>query len=688
MRKKFVVLQEDKCDCAAACLLSIIKYYDGYINIETIRKIIDTSKNGTNAYDLIKGSKEIGFDSYGKKVSFTEIEKEEKFFPVIAHVKRNNMYHFIVIYNINPQKQILEILDPAIGYIKETYKDFEKNYLGTLIYFSKIKDLPKYKEKNELLRILIKSLLKDKKKIILLSLISLVTFIFSLLDSYYYKIIIDNSITTEELCYKISLIFISFIIIKNLFIYLRNKLSIKINYDIETMINKETLKRLFCLPYSYYKNKSTGEIISRLNDLDTLRDLLSNLLLNTFVDILLIIISFILMFILNKKLTSIAILILLVYIIIVKIYKDKFNRNIKLIQESKGKYHQDLIENIEGMESINNLNIKNNKIAKLHETYKFISIQNKNFDFTLNRQHFLKDNVYDIGLIILVTSGFLMVINKNLSLGNLMLIYMIVNYFLTIIRTLLDKDIEISYAFKNLNKVNNFLSEETLKDSKNFILKGNIKIENIYFEYSKDSKKLIIKNLIIKENDKVLITGSSGSGKSTLIKIILKYLNNYKGTIEINGKDLKTLNEETIRESFTYIGQNEKLFTDTFKNNILLDRNIKYSDYEKVIKICELDNLKNTRKFKDDFLIEEGGFNISGGERQRIVLARALLKESNYIFIDEALSEVNLKLEKKIINNILNYYKDKTIIYISHKEKVKELFSKIYNIERRSYERY
>ena len=686
MKRNLVVLQEEKYDCAAASLLSIIKYYGGYINLESIRELIYTKKTGTTAYDLINGSKEIGFDSYGKKVNFLEIENQEKLFPVIAHIKKNNMYHFVVIYQINKIKKYFEIMDPSVGYIKVSFKEFEKNYLGTLIFFSKVKELPKEKKDNKLLKIIILSLFKDKKVIILLSLLSLVTFIFSLLDTVYYKIIIDNIITTKELCYSYSLIFISFTFIKNIFIYLRNKLSIKVNYKIELLINNETLNRIFCLPYSYYKNKSTGEITSRINDLDTLKELLSNLILNTFVDILLILISFIIMFILNKKLTSITIIILLIYIIIIKIYKEKFNKSIRLIQETKGIYNHNLLENIEAIETINNLNIKNIKINKLKEKYKNTSEETKKLNSFINKQHFLKNNVYDMGLIFLLTSGFLLVLKNKITIGDLILIFMIISYFINVIKNLLDKDIDISYTLKNIEKVNALLKDNKIKET-NQKVNGSIIVDDLSFAYNSNSKNVKIKSLTIKEGNKVLITGKSGSGKSTLMKIILKNLTNYKGTIKVGNRDLKNVDEQIIRNSFTYIGQNEKLFTDTFKNNIILNREITEYEYEKVIKICELDNLRNSRKFKDSFLIEEGGFNISGGEKERIILARALLKNSNFILIDEALSEVNLELEKKIIKNILTNFKDKTIIYTSHKDKVKELFKKIYNIERSEYER-
>lgn len=683
MKKNLVVLQEDKYDCAAASLLSIIRYYGGNLNLETIRNIIGTTKGGTNAYDLINGSKEIGFDSFGRKVSFADIEKFENLFPVIAHVRKNNMYHFLVICKVDRNKKRFEIMDPSIGLIKESYKEFEEVYLGTLIFFSKVKELPKEKNENKLLKIIISSLLKDKKILILLSVLSLITFIFSLLDSVYYKIIIDGNFKSSNIIIKYSLIFGSFILIKNIFMYFRNKLSIKVNKKIELLINEETLKRIFSLPYSYYKNKSTGEITSRLNDLDTLKELLSSLMLNTFVDISLIIISFIIMFILNRKLTTITLIIIVLYIIVIKAYKRKFNKSIKLIQESKGYYNHNLIENIEGIETINNLNVKNIRINELESTYKNTCDEIEQMDLSYNSQHFLKNIIYDLGLIILLTYGVLMINDNLFTIGDLMLVYMVISYFLNIIRTLLDKEIDISYTLKNINKVNSLLVESKI-DNDTSKINGDIKISNLRFQYGSNKETLNINDLTIKENDKVLITGKSGSGKSTLLKIILGYLDSYKGDILINNTNIREISEKIKRNSFTYIGQNEKLFTDTLKNNITLNRNITTKEYNKVLRICELDNLIKSRQFKDDFLIEEGGFNISGGERERIILARGLLKDSNYIFIDEALSEVNYNLEKKIIENILSTYKDKTIIYISHKDKIKELFGKIYNVERSS----
>ena len=685
-KKRIVQLQEDKNDCAAACLLSIIKYYGGYLDMESVRNIINTTKEGTNAYDIVKGSSLIGFQSYGKKVDFSSLNGYKDMIPIIAHIKKNGLYHFVVIYSIDDKKEKILVMDPGVGLVTYKYKDFQELYLGVLLFFSKVKELPNIKNDNKLLNIIYKGLLKNKKKLILLSILSLISFILVLVDTLYYKIIIDNNLLSKDYFIKYGIIFISIVVIKNLFILFRNKLSFKVNYNLDLYINKEMVSRLFCLPYSYYKNKSTGEVISRINDLESLKELLSSLVLNTFVDVLLIVISFTLMFIINKKLTIMCVFIILLYVLMVKLYHKKFSQNIRLIQESKGFYNHNLIETLDGMESIRNLNIDNIRKERIEKIYLDYSNLNKKMNTCFVNQNFLKGLVNDIGMILLLTVGGILIMENNLTIGEFLLIYMVINYFLSVIKSLLDKDFEITYILKNMDKVNGMLVTKDNVKCERKIISGDIVVKNLSY---KNGDKVIIsnQNLIIYENDKLLLCGKSGSGKSTLLKILLKYLDNYEGSVFINNTDISLINNDDINENFVYVGQNEKLFNDTFKNNILLGRYVIDEDYDKVIKICELEKFRDSRKFKDEFMIESDGFNISGGERQRIVLARALLKKSNYIILDEALSEVNSSLEKKIIENIFKYYKDNTLIYVTHKEEIKKLFSKIYDLERRAYEK-
>ena len=166
MTKKVVVLQEDKNDCAAACVSSLIKYYNGFLDMETIRNIINTTKHGTNAYDLINGCKEIGFDGFGKKLSFEELVSYYKF-PLIAHIKKDNYYHFVVIYDINKSKEKITVMDPSIGLRKISFKEFVISYQGVIISLVKVKELPKEIETNHLFKVMMSSVFKNKKILII-----------------------------------------------------------------------------------------------------------------------------------------------------------------------------------------------------------------------------------------------------------------------------------------------------------------------------------------------------------------------------------------------------------------------------------------------------------------------------------------------------------------------------------------
>ena len=174
----------------------------------------------------------------------------------------------------------------------------------------------------------------------------------------------------------------------------------------------------------------------------------------------------------------------------------------------------------------------------------------------------------------------------------------------------------------------------------------------------------------------------AGSVSGTIIKILLKYLDDYKGEILIDNKNIKDISSNIISNSITYVSQNNFLLNDTLKNNIIYDRRIKDEDYENTIHLCNLDTLRNNNKLRNNMIIEEDGFNISGGERQKIILARSILKDSEFIILDEALSEVGVEEEKEIIKKLFSYFKEKTIIYISHKKEIISMFKDKYKLER------
>ena len=207
---------------------------------------------------------------------------------------------------------------------------------------------------------------------------------------------------------------------------------------------------------------------------------------------------------------------------------------------------------------------------------------------------------------------------------------------------------------------------------------GDIKINNVSFSYNDFNLILDDFSLVIKQNEKVMIKGQSGKGKSTLCKLLNRSLELNNGSILIGEKNINDYSLKTIRNNIIYVGQKEFLYTDTIKNNIMF-YNDDLEKFDKVCKICLIDEIVEKRKFRYDFGVCNDSSNISGGEKQRIILARGLMNNFEVLILDEALSETDYEMEAKIIKNILKSYPDKTILYISHK-KQDNLFERVIEI--------
>ena len=214
-----------------------------------------------------------------------------------------------------------------------------------------------------------------------------------------------------------------------------------------------------------------------------------------------------------------------------------------------------------------------------------------------------------------------------------------------------------------------------------YIMDGTITIKNLNYQIG--TKKLFNElTLTINYGEKILLSGESGCGKSTLVKMIMRYIDVTYNTIKISDIDINHYHLQNIRSNITYVTSNEYLFNDTLRNNICLYK--EYSE-EEIIKICNICLVSDIYKNKENFLdiiIEENGFDLSSGERQRIILARSLMKKTSIYIFDEALSQIDINKEKKILESIFEYLKEKTIIIISHRFNNKKLFDRILKLEK------
>lgn len=680
VKKYNCVMQDEIKDCGAASLLTIIETYGGNVSMEYLRMLTNTTKSGTNAYYLLEASKSIGFDVRAVEGSIELLNKKD--LPCIAHVIIDKKYkHFVVIHDIS--KKYIIVADPALGIKKVLIDDFKKISTNKYLLLRPNKKIPNYKNNKDFIKKIIKDIFTHKKTIFFVFLNSFIYTLLNILGSYSFQFVIEDAINIGSFnnLYFIMLSMICFIIIKALVDYFRVELINYINYKLDFVLTHDIFKHIILLPYQYYRNKTTADIISRIGDIGSIKEALSSAFISI-IDGILLIFIFIALVNINIYLSLLSLLIVILYFLVIKIFNNKLNSSISINQQEISKVNLSLIESIESVETIKGLNIENEITDKFDDTY--TNCLNKNFKLLsiFNKEGLLKDLINGLGINLIILIGSLLVLKDKMTIGELITYNALVIYFLEPIKNIIDFNVQINKVKVAIRRIIDLYSinKEQLNIDKKYVdkkLDGKIDIINLSYSYNGRDKILDSVNLVIQKYQKIMLCGDSGSGKSTLVKILMKYYDIPNNVITIDEKDINDYNLLQIRRDICYVSQNEKLFTDSVYNNIVLDRNVEYNEFLKVCKITGVDKIVNKNISKYDMLLEENGFNISGGERQRIIMARSILKNANIYIFDESISQLDIESERKMLIKIFKAFSKKTIIFVSHRFDNKDLFDNI-----------
>ncbi len=655
----------------------IINFYGGNLPIDQIRDLTKTDKNGTTAFHIIEACKSIGFNAEGIKTSLEQLNKENLILPCIAHVVIDGKYkHFVVIYKIDFKNKKIIIADPSCSIKKITFSEFQKMWSGVLITLYPLKKLP-LTQNISFIDFLLKIIKLHKAFIFNIIMLSIFITMFSVISSFYMKNILD-AINYNNL----TIIFIFFLFInifKILSDFFRNKLLIYLNQKIDLLLTLDTYKKIISLPYNYYHTRTTGDIISRVNDLSIIRNMITKVSLSLFIDLPLALVTFIIFYIMNTKLFFISLIIVFIYLLLMIFSKNRIINNINTIQVNKSETMSYMIETINGFETVKSVGNETQIIDKFEKKYvKFLKNIFK-FDNYNNIISILKDLINAMGYLTIIYVGAKMVILGNLTFGDLLVFVNLLNYFLEPIKNIIDLNSEIKEAKNSLRRILELFKNENKKQT--FI--DNVKVKEIFFNnlsYSYDYKEKQLKKINLKlKKQKILILGKSGSGKSTLFKLLMRYYEIPRNQITINGYDINDYKDDVIKQNFSYISQNEILYTDSIYNNLKIDKNITEEQIIEISKKCFIDEFLNDLGL--NMLIEENGYNLSGGQRQRIILARALLKNFEVLIIDEGLSQMDINLERKILKNLFKMYENKMIIVISHRLDNMDLYDRVIELK-------
>ena len=686
-----VVRQEDLTDCGACCLKMIIKYYGGDYPLFHIKQLTHTDQFGTNAFLIKEAALKLGLNAKVVNGNLEDIKEED--LPIIAHVIPNKSYeHFIVIYKLDKKHALVTIADPALGKRVITYGDFFEISSSNFIFFDANKKLAKITSSKRINNLVIETFTNNKKIFVYIVLFSVIFIFLNICSSYAFKFLIDNVYLYSNID-NLVFFFIVFNFInvfKNIFQYIRINMINYFNFKLDKILITKLFNHLIYLPFLYYKNKSSSDVINRINDLIDVKNNLTKIFLSIVIDGLLAFSILIVLFKINFLLTILSLFLVLIYLFIIVITSPIYNYYIEEEKVKGSEVNSFLHSNLRNMDSIKNLNIEDyvsNKFVNLYEKFYFVNKKNTKFS---NKVMFIKNMVHDIYFIFLYYIASKLIISDKFNLALFITYISLLSYFIDPIKNIIDLNFDIknlNLSLKRVNELFDIKKEKFLVDEKyqKNVVKGDIEFKNISYSYNGYQNILKEFSLKIKENSRVLISGETGSGKSTIARILMNYFAPDKGEVLINNKSISSYNLINIRKDITYISQNETIYKDSLYNNIVLNESIIYDEFLNICKICKVDEIVNKHKFKYDMNLEEDGFGLSGGEKSRIFLARALIKKSSIYIFDETLSNIDVEKEKEILKNVFDNFKTSTFIVITHRLVNKKLFNKVYDLNEVNY---
>ncbi len=671
-------------DCGPTCLRIISKHNGKVIPLETIRGVCQTSRTGSSLLGLSEGAENLGFKTIGVKTDYNTF-KEEVPLPCIVHWRK---YHFVVVYKIT--NDTVHISDPSFGLIEYSKEEFIEAWIGnnanentqeglTLLLETTPKFYDTDWEKGESksgFSFLSRYLFKYKSLMIQLMVGLLGGSLLQLVFPFLTQSIVDIGIQNQDIN------FIYLILGAQIMLYL-GQISIEairgwILLHLSTRVNISLVSDFFIklmnLPISYFDTRMTGDIMQRINDHQRIEKLLTNSSLNTLFSFFNIIIFSAVLIYYNLAIFGIfaggsALLIGWIFFFLKKRKELDYKRFAQMSDEQSK-----TIELIEGMQEIKLHNAEKQK----RWGWEFIQIRL----FKVATQGLTLEQMQTIGSssinqfknILITFTAASLVLSGEITLGMMLSIQYIIGQLNGPITQLLEfiqdtQDAKIS--LERLKEIHDKPDEEIIDEAKVFEIPTNedIEIDNLTFRYIGASDPVIADmSLTIPHNKTTAIVGASGSGKTTLMKTLMRFYKPNKGAIKLGELNFQNISQKAWRDRCGVVMQDGYIFNDTIANNIALGET--EIDKERLQNAVETANIKTfieSLPLSYNTEIGNEGVGISGGEKQRLLIARAVYKNPDFIFFDEATSALDAKNEKVIMENLDSFFKGRTAVVIAHR---------------------
>ncbi|AQS08082.1 lactococcin-G-processing and transport ATP-binding protein LagD [Clostridium saccharobutylicum] len=672
-KKYYCIKQHDMKDCGPACIATILKQYGLKMPVSKIREVSGTDLEGTSVYGLVQAAKKLGFSCKAVRV----VKKEEIFdnlpLPLIAHVIIDNMLlHYVVIHKIS--KKYILVADPAKGIIKYTPEEFFKIWSDILILMIPTATFKKGDETKGIFQRFWGLIKVQKGLLINIFISSLLITILGMAGSFYFQFLIDDILPNNlsKDLFSISIAMLVLIIFKIITEFFRSILLIYMAQNIDIPLLLGYYKHVIRLPMNFFSTRKVGEIISRFNDGGKIRDAISSATITLMIDVVMALAGGIVLYIQNSKLFLSCLIPIILYLILILSFKNKLKKINRRVMEDDATLTSYLVESLEGIETIKSFNGEN--LVEIKTENKFLKLMKSCFKhgYIHNLQGTLKSVISSIFGICLLWFGGSLVLKGEITIGELISFNALLAYFIQPIERLINLQPQLQEAMVASDRLGEILDLELEKSINEKIkpksLIGDIILKHVNFQYGVRDKVLNDISMNIKKGDKIAFVGESGSGKTTIAKLLMGFYKLEDGEIIINNYNIKDIDKKVLRDKVGYISQDSFFFSGAIRENLeFADKDITYEDMICACEKAQIHEYIENLPLRYETILEEKGMNLSCGQRQRLSIARALLKKPEILIMDEATSNLDSITEKAIQKTLEECSGNLTTIMIAHR---------------------
>lgn len=685
MFKKFPFYQQlDQMDCGPTCLRMIAEYYGKSYSLQFLRDRCYIDREGVSLMGISDAAENIGMRTLAIKVPFSTDDPDEASLlevglPCIAHWRQR---HFVVVYKLN-EKHVW-VADPGKGRMKMKRKDFERGWvsdggMGIILMLEPSPDF--FQQDNEIVKktglSFLISYFKPYKSLILQLILGLtLASLFQLIFPFLTQAIVDVGIENQNLnfIYLILgaqlMLFLSQTSVK----FIQSWILLHIGTRINVSLISDFLIKLMRLPIGFFDIKMIGDLLQRIKDHDRIEAFLTNSTLITIFSFFNLIIFSIVLLIYNRLIFFIFVIASIIYILWVTVFLKKRReidyQNFEQLSENRNA----LIELIQGMQEIKLQN------SEKKRRWQWANIQARLFRLSIKSMAI--SQYQDIGAgfisqlkdILISFFAAKAVIEGQMTLGMMLAVQYIIGQLNAPLQQMVNfirsaQDAEIS--LERLGEIHNKEEESREDDGSIDILpeNGNLIISDLDFRYNALSD-LVLKdiNLEIPRGKVTAIVGTSGSGKTTLVKLLLGFYPPTKGNIRLGGIHISNVRKRLWRSKCGAVMQDGYIFTDTIANNIAeSDEHVNKEKLLKSVKIANIQEFIEHLPLGYNTIVGARGNGVSQGQRQRLLIARAVYKNPDYLFFDEATNALDAKNEKVIMENMNTFFEGRTVVVVAHR---------------------